>query len=159
VKRLGRDDDVFSDHTDVRPTLLTLLGLKDDYVHDGRVLVEMINPNALPGSLARQQFQYAALASFYKQINAPLGAVGMNSLVASNAAITGSDAGYQAYLSAIGPFTASRDALAGEIKLALDRAAFSSGGPDDHHFDDMGHRARGLIGWMGERARDGHHHW
>jgi hypothetical protein len=40
VQRLGRDDAVFSDHTDVRPTMLALLGLKDSYVHDGRVLSE-----------------------------------------------------------------------------------------------------------------------
>ena len=29
----------WSDHTDVRPTMLTLLGLQDTYLHDGRVLV------------------------------------------------------------------------------------------------------------------------
>src|SRR5262249_52317732 len=28
VRRLGRNDDTFSDHTDVRPTMLSLLGLK-----------------------------------------------------------------------------------------------------------------------------------
>src|SRR3954451_22594150 len=42
VRPLGRHDEVFSDHTDVRPTMLALLGLKDDYVHDGRVLSEWI---------------------------------------------------------------------------------------------------------------------
>jgi hypothetical protein len=33
VKQLGRNDEVFTDHADVRPTLMALLGLKDDYVH------------------------------------------------------------------------------------------------------------------------------
>ena len=42
VRHLGRHDAVFSDHTDVRPTLIALLGLKDDYVHDGRVLAEWL---------------------------------------------------------------------------------------------------------------------
>jgi hypothetical protein len=28
--------DVFSDETDIRPTILSLAGLKDDYAHDGR---------------------------------------------------------------------------------------------------------------------------
>jgi hypothetical protein len=37
----------FSDHTDIRPTIMALVGLQDDYVHDGRVLFEVINPTAL----------------------------------------------------------------------------------------------------------------
>ena len=45
VLNQGRDDTVFSDHTDVRPTMMALLGLTDSYVHDGRVLVE--NRNSL----------------------------------------------------------------------------------------------------------------
>src|SRR5262249_14669723 len=38
VQRQGRNDRFFSDHTDVRPTMLALLGLHDSYVHDGRVM-------------------------------------------------------------------------------------------------------------------------
>lgn len=34
------------DETDVRPTLLHLVGLRDDYVHDGRVISEILaNPS------------------------------------------------------------------------------------------------------------------
>src|SRR5262249_23732426 len=51
VRATGRNDSVFSDHTDLRPTMMALIGLKDDYVHDGRVLVERLNRRALPGSL------------------------------------------------------------------------------------------------------------
>src|SRR5262249_54594352 len=36
VKPLGRNDAVFSDHVDLRPTMMSLLGLQDDFVHDGR---------------------------------------------------------------------------------------------------------------------------
>jgi hypothetical protein len=155
VKHLGRNDQVFSDHTDVRPTLLTLLGLKDDYVHDGRVLVEMVNPSALPGPLMRRQADYVALATFYKQINAPLGTVGMNSMLLANQAITGDDAGYQRYLATMGPFTQERDALAGEMKLALNRAAFSPspGGPN---FNNLGNRANGLVAWVKSQAHNKH---
>jgi hypothetical protein len=46
VQNLGRYDDVFSDHTDLRPTIVTLVGLKDDYVHEGRVLIEILEPHA-----------------------------------------------------------------------------------------------------------------
>jgi hypothetical protein len=48
VKIQGRDDSAFSDHTDLRPTALLLLGLEDDYVHDGRVLVEKRDRRVLP---------------------------------------------------------------------------------------------------------------
>ena len=37
VKAGGIDDTTWTDHTDVRPTMLALLGLEDDYTHDGRV--------------------------------------------------------------------------------------------------------------------------
>ena len=38
VEDSGIDRRTWSDHTDVRPTILSLVGLKDDYVHDGRVV-------------------------------------------------------------------------------------------------------------------------
>ena len=41
VRRLGRHDQVFTDHADVRPTVMALLGLADDYVHEGRVVAEV----------------------------------------------------------------------------------------------------------------------
>ena len=60
VDRLGRardreeaseTDDVWTDHTDIRPTMLALLGLKDDYVSDGRVVTEFLKGDATPKSL------------------------------------------------------------------------------------------------------------
>jgi len=53
VKNLGRDDEVFSDHADLRPTVLALLGLVDDYVSDGRVLVEFLKDGLIP-DISRQ---------------------------------------------------------------------------------------------------------
>src|SRR5215472_7416326 len=45
VRNLGvtQPQDFFTDHVDVRPTLMTLTGLTDDYSHDGRTIVEMLN--------------------------------------------------------------------------------------------------------------------
>jgi hypothetical protein len=48
VRNLRVTSSFFSDHVDVRPTLLFLSGLKDDYQHDGRVILETIDPSALP---------------------------------------------------------------------------------------------------------------
>ena len=126
VAEQGRFDGVFSDHTDLRPTVMTLLGLKDDYVHDGRVLVENLKPHALPDSLRDSLFTYTALAQAYKQINATKGPLGVNSLVAANRAITSNDAAYAKFLATIGPITSERDALAGQMIGLLNGAAFEN---------------------------------
>jgi hypothetical protein len=126
VAKQGRFDGVFSDHTDLRPTVLALVGLKDDYVHDGRVLVENLEHHALPDSLRDSFFTYIALAQAYKQINATKGSVGVNSLVYANRSILGDDATYGKYLTTIGAITAERDALASQIIALLNGAAFGN---------------------------------
>jgi hypothetical protein len=126
VAQQGRFDGVFSDHTDLRPTVLTLVGLKDDYVHDGRVLVENLDPNVLPNSLKDSLFTYTALAQAYKQINATKGPLGVNSLVAANRAITSDDAAYNKFLTQIGAVTTERDALATQMIALLNGAAFAN---------------------------------
>ena len=145
VKKLGRDDSLFSDHTDLRPTLLALLGLKDDYLHDGRVLAEFFTRAPQPG--------FVALARVYKQLNAPLGALGQDSLKAATRAIKGDDAGYAAYLAATAPILAERDALAGEIKQALRDAAFE--GKPPQRAAQLIARARDLLARVKRLARAG----
>jgi hypothetical protein len=49
VRNLGVTGRTWTDHTDTRPTALSLLGLKDDYVQDGRVIFEAMTPEATPG--------------------------------------------------------------------------------------------------------------
>ena len=66
VRHLGRHDAVFSDHTDVRPTMMALLGLKDSYVHDGRVLAEWLVSSALPQGIKQRQEDFIR-AEDYKQ--------------------------------------------------------------------------------------------
>src|SRR5262249_14982554 len=73
VRRQGRDDRLFSDHTDLRPTALALVGLKDDHVHDGRVLIEKLEGRDDGNN------DFLELARVYKQLNAPLGSVGQTS--------------------------------------------------------------------------------
>jgi hypothetical protein len=126
VANQGRDDTVFSDHTDLRPTMLALLGLKDDYVSDGRVLVENLEQHALPDSLGDSLPLYVTLAQAYKQINATKGPVGVNSLVAANRAITSDDAAYANFLTTIGAITNQRNALASQMITLLDGAAFKN---------------------------------
>ncbi len=51
VRHLGVTGPIWSDHTDIQPTMMELLGLRDDYTPDGRVLAEVIKPSALRPSL------------------------------------------------------------------------------------------------------------
>jgi hypothetical protein len=59
----------FSDLVDVRPTLMTLTGLTDDYAHDGRTIVEMPNPSVLPVSLGNHRATALRLGQALKQID------------------------------------------------------------------------------------------
>jgi hypothetical protein len=150
VQRLGRNDSVFSDHTDVRPTMLALLGLKDSYVHDGRVLSEWMERRALPSAIRQRQENFVELAEVYKQLNAPLGALCRASMTYANRSITGVDKVYARYLTKIDDITNDRNALAKQIKMVLNAAAFGTQPVDEYSEDGLGHRARELI----ERVRD-----
>jgi hypothetical protein len=127
VRNLGVTGDVWSDHTDIRPTMLALLGLKDDYTDDGRVLFNFLNPSALPHSLTAHEETLRRLADAYKQINAPVNQLGLDSLVISTAALKSSTAGDSTYLqleSQLTSFTNQRNALAGQMNSMLENAAF-----------------------------------
>ena len=52
VAAKGVDAKTWTDHTNLRPTIMALTGLKDDYVEDGRVLTEAMSsaPAALAGT-------------------------------------------------------------------------------------------------------------
>jgi hypothetical protein len=163
VRHQGRNDRVFSDHTDLRPTALVLLGLKDDYVSDGRVLAEKLERRALPDSLAprddEEDSDFIELARVYKQLNAPLGTLGKNSLALATRSIKSTDTTYAWFLSQIVPLTAERDGLAGEIKLALAAAEFGNRSTRDFRADVLITRAKALLDRvedLAERSRRQH---
>jgi hypothetical protein len=115
----------WADHTDVRPTIMALTGLKDAYVSDGRVLTEDLT--ITPGATGDKK--YLPLALCYKQLNSSVGQFGTDVLVAdTNALKTGSssdDTAYQTVASKIQALGAERDALATEIKNNLFDAEFN----------------------------------
>jgi arylsulfatase A-like enzyme len=148
INNLGRNDDVFSDHTDVRPTMMALLGLTDDYVHDGRVIAEWIHSGALPSGIRRGREYFVELAAIYKQLNAPLGQLGQASMVFANRSITAGDKVYGRYLDKIGDITEDRNELVDQIKQVLNAAAFRNRPVGEE--DDLGRRAKSLI----DRVKD-----
>ena len=116
----------WADHTDIRPTILALTGLKDDYIGDGRVLVEDLTVQ--PGKAGQPKFQ--RLAACYKQLNSSVGVFGTDILLAdTNALKTGSSTDDSTYLqvdSEIKWLGAARDALATKIKGDLYAAEFEN---------------------------------
>ncbi|HLZ94124.1 MAG TPA: hypothetical protein VKT20_02195, partial [Candidatus Dormibacteraeota bacterium] len=75
VANLGIDSTTWSDHTDIRPTLMVLLGLEDDYGHDGRALTEDLTGWARPDATSMSG-GYVKVARMYKQIDASVGQFG-----------------------------------------------------------------------------------
>jgi hypothetical protein len=127
VRKLGVNNTTWSDHADVRPTILTLLGLQDVYTHDGRLLVEGLQNWAIPPAARKEIFE--RLTKVYKQINAPFGELSMNALAVSTAALKSadpSDATYRRLSDQIAAWTSQRDGLAAEIKAMLNAAAFDN---------------------------------
>jgi hypothetical protein len=125
VRKNGVDDDTWSDHTDIRPTMLFLLGLQDDYQHDGRVLVEDLHHNLLPTPLREDEVNFRILAQLYKLINAPVNELGLDSLKASTSALGGDDATYSQVESQLNSITSQRNALAGKMIQQLEDAEFN----------------------------------
>jgi hypothetical protein len=150
VKTLGRHDEQFTDHADVRPTLVALLGLKDDYVHEGRVVAEWMQNRALPDGIEDGRENFIELARIYKQLNAPKGQLGRASLVWSNRSITSPDKTYARYLKQIADIIEDRNELASQIKTVLNNAEFHGKPVDEASEDGLGHRAQQLI----DRVKD-----
>ena len=111
------------DETDIRPTMLYLTGLKDDYEHDGRVVTQILtNPNS---ALSRKGV--TALGECYKQLNSSVGDFGTATLQAATKGIEStSSKTYQATDKALRKLELARDALAGKIKGDLEAAAFEN---------------------------------
>lgn len=128
VKAGGIDSTTWTDHTNVRPTILELAGLKDDYVLDGRVLIEALTDEAIAQTLRAHRETLLRLGAAYEQVNASFGQFGMALLKASTTALKSSSSGDSTYASlenSIANLTAQRNALAAQIKAALNDAAFN----------------------------------
>jgi len=124
VKNNGIDDSVWSDHTDIRPTMLVLAGLQDDYQDEGRALVEDIQPWALPAGVSGSGNNFVELAAAFKQINAPVADLGRTSLRISTRALAGSDSTYTNLENKLSGVTSTRDLLAGQMLELLEKAEF-----------------------------------
>jgi hypothetical protein len=146
VHRLGRFGEVFTDHSDTRPTILSLVKLKDDYAHDGRVLFEALGDHFIPSSLRTPRDTLSDLAEAYKQINAPLGTLGLSTLTGiSTRALKGDDATYASLVAQINAITGQRNKIAGRMIEMLEDAAFNGQPINQAEANQLIDEAYGLI--------------
>ena len=128
VRHLGVDGAVWSDHANDRPTILALLGLKDDYRHQGRVLAEVLDRGALPRGFGDVD-AYVRLSQVFEQIDAPVGQFGLATLRLSTAALEStSPAVFAAGTQRLTELGTARDQIAGEMSEQLDRSVSTVGG-------------------------------
>ncbi len=146
VKSQGIDDQTWSDHTDIRPTMMAVLGLNDDYSHQGRVLVEDLESWALPGAL--QGSAYLELARAFKQVEAPLGQLGHASLVVSTNALDSNQPGdstYNQLETQLASISSQRDGLAAQMITLLEGAAFGGQAIDGQQAHQLTEQAQALL--------------
>jgi hypothetical protein len=112
----GLDKNTWTDHTDIVPTVMSLVGLTTDYVPDGRVITEVLTPQVASGG---NGVSFTELGAVYKQLNAPYGDFNHSLIVASTLGIASDDNTYLAMEQQIQALTTKRDALAAQMKDIL----------------------------------------
>jgi hypothetical protein len=111
------------DETDIRPTIMYLTGLQDDYEHDGRVITQILRDR----NDALSQPGVTALGECYKQLNSSVGKFAADTLQADTNAVESNTTGDSEYVSVDAHLRAlevARDHLIGQIKGELEDAAF-----------------------------------
>jgi len=146
VKNQGIDSNTWTDHTNVRSTMLALAGLRDSYVNDGRVLIEAIDTKALPQTLIAHRATLLRLGDAYEQVNASFGQFGLDLLSASTSALKSTDeTQYESIETLIASLAGQRDGLAAQIKAALNAAAFDDQAINEQSAKDWIAQAQSLI--------------
>jgi hypothetical protein len=143
VANNGIDSTTWTDHVDYRPTINAILGLHDSYLDDGRVITQILGHGADHGDDTQRAEQVGAI---YKAVNAPFGQFGLDTLIASTAALKSTDElKYDQIETAIANLTAERNELAGEIRAGLNAAALGNGHLDENQAKDWIARGQSLL--------------
>ena len=149
VKSAGEVGNVWTDHTDVRPTMLSLTGLADDTVLDGRVVTEIMQPWALPATLHAHGPTWQKLLPPTSRPNATFGTFCMATLAVSTRALaSGSatdDSQYTTLTGQIATWTAQRNALAAQMKALLNDSAFHGKAINEQGAKALIQQAQALI--------------
>ena len=152
IEHRGIDSKTWSDHTDIRPTLMVLLGFKDDYSHDGRALTEDLAGWARPSATRKGSF--TKVARIYKQLDAAVGQFGLATLSASTRAIESGNASedgtYTELENELAALTNDRNALATQMINLLEGAEFGGTSISEQQANQLVEQGRQLL----ERANN-----
>ena len=137
IRNRGIDNTTWTDHTDIRPTILTDLGLRDDYTHDGRPVSEILQGQGAQGDPER-------LGQVFKAINAPVGQLSMTTVNAATQAMeSGSatnDSRYTRFDGGLASIVSERNELVREMRPLLDGAP-----GDQSHVQQLIERGEALL--------------
>jgi hypothetical protein len=150
VRNLGitQPSDFFTDHVDLRPTIMSLAGLTDDYQHDGRVILELLDPDVLPVSLRTNSATLLSLGQIYKKLEAPFDQLAQSALKVSTYAIESTSVNDQTYTyleDQIASWTSQRDVLADQIKPMLEAAEFNGQPIDERQAEQLIREGNSLL--------------
>ena len=116
----AQEPGTFVDHVDALPTIEYLLGYPIPSFIDGRILFEVLQPSALPASLASDAPEILQLAQAFKQLNAPLGAFSLAALnISTEASLHATTAQGRAEDAQLAEFVNLRNALAGQLQTTI----------------------------------------
>lgn len=148
IDQIGVDSTMWSDHTDIRPTLMVLLGLKDDYSHDGRALTEEFTGWARPAA-TKKSGGYTKVAQTYKQLDAAVGEFGLATLAASTRAIESGtsldDSTYAGLESQLASLIDQRNTLAAQMIGLLEGAEFNGKSISEEQAQSLVSQGQALI--------------
>jgi hypothetical protein len=156
VRHLGETGAVWTDHTDIRPTILSMVGLGSDYEQDGGAVAQLFVPRYLPQQVGNHIDTYEAMFVAYNQLNAPVGQFGHDSeIVSTNAAESSSpgDAVYEGFNQQLAGCQAKRTPVAAAMKADLNAAMFNSANIDPGSWANLITQAHVLIDEMHSLAQ------
>jgi hypothetical protein len=149
IKQLGQTSSIWTDHTDIQPTMLSLAGLSDDYTPDGRVITQVLKNGALPNGIRAHAAALTQLGIVYKEINAPFGPLSFDVLSASTKALSSgsslNDNTYTTISDRITSLTNDRNALAAQMRTVLNNAAFGGPVPSTSQIYDLANQGNTLL--------------
>ena len=139
VRNLGVTGQLWTDHSDIRPTIMALTGLQDDYIHQGRPISQVMTGT-------RQDLNQ--LGDVYKQINAPVGQLSLDSIAFATKATLSNSSGDVTYTNAdaqIAAWTSQRNALAAQMIALLDTTARGYTNHNDRNVNDLIRQGEQLL--------------
>ena len=153
VRNLGQTGKVWTDHTDVRPTMMAVLGLQDDYQQDGRVVSQFLDTGAISRAMRKHHETLLRLGDAYKQVMASFGQFSHDTLLASTRALATTDnSTYTSIENQITSLTDQRNDLASQMQNVLYNAAFKNQSASEQRMKSLIAQANSLLAQSGELA-------